>query len=361
MSPAPRPQVGRSLGLAKAGLEQLRAALILVAERHERQHDVAAGATVCAIWAADDIVALEPLAERYGLIPSEHPERLRAALLGGTRVGGLGLLLDLQDLAVLAEHVLTSWTVLFQGGKELHDPELLDIAGDAREHARRTLAWAQTQIEHAAPETLAVALDPGRELATSLPKRPTSLANVPDSVWGPVAAGVGLLVVGLLALLAGGRPWLLPSLGPSAVLFAEQPAHPSARAWNTVMGHVGGLLAGFAGVLIAGATSAPPVLVAKELVPARVVAAVVAIALTLLLGALLRASHPPAAATTLLVALGSIATLEDVLSFLAGLAILTAVGELLRRVRLGRVTPEERDAPTDGLARRRLRAEVPHG
>lgn len=353
----PRPQVGRYLGMAKAGLEQLEDALILVAERHERQYDVAGGAVVCAAWLREDRTKLEPFAERYGLIPSEHPERIRAALLGGTRIGGLGLVLDLQDLALLAEHLRTTWTVLYQGAKELHDRELIDLAGDAREHARRTIHWAQTLLEHASPETLAVALDPGREVAASLPKRPTSLANVPDTIWGPLAAAGSLLVVGLFALLAGGRPWLLPSLGPSAVLVAEQPAHPSARAWNTLMGHAGGLLAGFAGVILAGAMDAPAVLVAKELVPVRVVAAVVAVALTLILGALLRASHPPAAATTLLVALGSIKTIEDVISLFIGVAILTLLGELLRRTRLQRNAPAERDAPADSIASRRLRAE----
>src|ERR671920_1601093 len=132
-------------------------------------------------------------------------------------------------------------------------------------------------------------------------------------------SGVLILVTGAIALLAG-RPWLLPSLGPSAVLAGEMPAHPVARTWNTTVGHAGGLLAGFAGVLLAGAMNDPVVLVDHVLTPGRVLASVIAIALTVLAGALLRASHPPAAATTLLVSLGSIRTVEDSLNLAVGAA-----------------------------------------
>jgi len=77
------------------------------------------------------------------------------------------------------------------------------------------------------------------------------------------------------------------------------------------------------------------VLTAHELTPARLGAATVALALTMLLGILMRASHPPAAATTLIVALGSMKEPQAVLAFFIGLAILAVVGEVVRRLRLG--------------------------
>jgi hypothetical protein len=59
-----------------------------------------------------------------------------------------------------------------------------------------------------------------------------------------------MLAVGLVSLLLG-RSFLFPSLGPSAYLQAENPAHPSTRFINTVAGHLIGLLAGLVvGVLI---------------------------------------------------------------------------------------------------------------
>jgi hypothetical protein len=347
-------QVARFLGLARSSEEQLYHALILVAERHERNFEVQQGTTVLAAWSRQNFDALEPLIKRYGDVPSDQPARLRSALLTGTRVGAMGVLMDLQDLSLLVEQCSMAWTMLFQGAKELHDQELLQVAADARDHNRRQLAWLRTEIEHDAPETLAVAVDASSELAASRPKRLDAIASIPDLAWAPTMAGVLLLVVGLGGLLVG-RPWLLPSLGPTAVLQVENAAHPTARIWNVIVGHVGGLLAGFVAVLLVRAANAPAVLADHVLVPERVAAAVLAIVLTVLLGGLLRASHPPAAATTLLVALGSIRTLPDALSLVGGVLVLALVGEAVRRVRLERVTPAERMAPQHSLVKAALR------
>jgi hypothetical protein len=354
IKPRIKAQVARFIGIARSSEEQLLDALILVAERHERHYDVQYGTTILAAFSRENLESLEPLQKKYGSIPSDEPERLRSALLGGTRVGAAGTLQDLQDLSLLAEQASMAWLMLMQGAKELHDDELLDASSRAREHTRRQLQWLRTQIEHDAPEPLAVAIDPAGELRVSRPKRPQALSSIPDTIWAPLSSGVLLLIVGIAGLLVG-RPWLLPSLGPTAVLQAENPAHPTSRAWNVVMGHVGGLLTGFAAVFLFGAADAPAVLVAKQITPERVAAAVLAIVLTVLIGILLRASHPPAAATTLLVALGSIATVEDVVNLMAGVLILGVVGELARRARLGRLAPAERMAPGRSLARDALR------
>ncbi|MFL5779492.1 MAG: hypothetical protein ACJ761_11215, partial [Chloroflexota bacterium] len=143
--PSPRPrvkaQVAHFLGLARSSEEQLLDALVLFAERHSRDFDLSGGATIVASWPRDHIERLKLLVERYGAVPSDQPERLRAALLSGTRMGAAGSLHDLQDLSLLAEQVSMAWTILFQGGKELHDDDLLALSADAREHTRRTLQW----------------------------------------------------------------------------------------------------------------------------------------------------------------------------------------------------------------------------
>jgi CBS-domain-containing membrane protein len=67
----------------------------------------------------------------------------------------------------------------------------------------------------------------------------------------------------------------------------------------------------------------------------RVAAAVLAVGLTLFVTLLLGATHPPAAATTLLVALGSLSTPGDAVHVAIGAAILAVLGVAVRRLRLG--------------------------
>jgi hypothetical protein len=305
-------------------------------------------------WRTQHLDWLEGIEDTYGSIPSERPERLRAALLGGTRVGGMGLLDDLRDLSLLVEESETTWTILYQGAKELEDHDLERVAADAREHDRRTLRWLRTLIDHQAPETLAAAVDPGREVSTSLPRAADRIAAIPDPVWAPLAGAVALAVPAVASVLAG-VPFLFPSIGPSAALVAADPAHPASRAWNVVVGHAGGIVAGFASLAVLGALDAPTLFRDEVLDPGRAAASVLALALTILAGMLLRANHPPAAATTLLITLGGIRTAQQVLFLMIGVLLIAAVGELVRRVRLGRASPAERAAPAGGLLDRWIR------
>jgi hypothetical protein len=348
------PQVALYLGMAKASEEQLRDALILVAERHERNYELATGATTLSAWSTRHLEWIEPFAAAYGLLPSEGAETLRSAVLGGTRPGILGELQDLCDLAVLAERTEVVWTVLYQGARELRDPGLQELAGRARQHARRQIAWIRTEIDHLAPDAMAVPLDLSRQAMMSLPKRLAALASIPDSIWVPVVGAGLILAIGLIGL-AVGRPWIGPSLGPTIMLAVMSPAHPTARAWNVLAGHLGGLSAGLAAVMMAGAQNAPIVLQTGELTAPRVAAATIAVGLTAAVGIILRASHPPAAATTLLVALGSIARPPQILATIAGVVIVALLAEWIRRIRLDRVTPAERRAPAASVARARIR------
>ena len=159
--------------------------------------------------------------------------------------------------------------------------------------------------------------------------------SIPDVVWAPLASGGLILLVGLLGLIAH-QPWLFPSLGPTAFLQAEQPDQPSARLYHTIVGHLCGLLSGILAVTLLSVTAAPSTLATHELTPVRVEASVLAIALNMLTGLLLNASHPPAAATALLVALGGFKpTVQDSLTVIIGVVIVAIAGELLRRFRLG--------------------------
>jgi hypothetical protein len=140
-------------------------------------------------------------------------------------------------------------------------------------------------------------------------------------------------MIGVIGL-AFGRPWLFPSLGPSAYMHGETPRGRSSRFYNTLVGHLIGLGAGFAAVAILNLWAAPPVVSTGVLTISRMLAAVLAVVVTSALCSLLRASHPPAAATTLLVALGSFRTAGDALTVFLGVLILAVLGEIARQVRI---------------------------
>lgn len=164
------------------------------------------------------------------------------------------------------------------------------------------------------------------------PKRP-----IPDWIWAPLVSGGLMLLVGSLGLVAH-QPWIFPSLGPTAFLQAEQPDVPFARFYNTVIGHFIGVCTGFLAVFVFGANSAPGVLATGEMTGVRVAAAVLAVTLNMLFGILLNASHPPAAATTLLVSLGGFKpTIHDVLTIAIGVLIVAAFGEGFRRLRVQQI------------------------
>ena len=117
----------------------------------------------------------------------------------------------------------------------------------------------------------------------------------------------GCISIGIMAGLAliTGSPFVFPSLGPTAFLFFYTPTAPPASPRNTVIGHSIGVLAGYFSLVITGLTAAGPALAVGVTWP-RVVAAGLSLGLTAGLMVLLRAPHPPAGATTLIVSLGII-------------------------------------------------------
>lgn len=153
-----------------------------------------------------------------------------------------------------------------------------------------------------------------------------------ELVWPAMMAALLLLIVGLTAWGAG-QPWLFPSLGPTAYLLAKYPELPSSRIYNSIVGHLVGLASGFAAVAIFNAWQVPTVPL-HDVTTARIWAAGLAIGLTVLVNSLLRSGHPPAAATTLLVALGSFKTARDAAIVIIGVLILVVVGEGIKRLKL---------------------------
>ena len=154
-----------------------------------------------------------------------------------------------------------------------------------------------------------------------------------DLLWATL--GEGGLVLALAAIgWATGQPLIFASLGPTAYELVEQPHVRSARAYNIIVGHMVGLGAGFLAVYLLNAWTEPNVIAAGIVSPKRLWAVVIAATLTTLVTLILKAGQPAALATTLLISLGSMQTRRDAVAIVAGILIITAIGEPVRRFRL---------------------------
>jgi CBS-domain-containing membrane protein len=126
-------------------------------------------------------------------------------------------------------------------------------------------------------------------------------------VWAAFMFVNGFVTIGLLSLvaLATGTPFVFPSLGPTAFLFFFDPRAPSASPHHAVIGHAIGIACGYGALLLFGLEHAGSAL-ATGVDLRRVLAAALSLAATGALMILLKAAHPPAGATTLIVSLGAI-------------------------------------------------------
>jgi CBS-domain-containing membrane protein len=129
-----------------------------------------------------------------------------------------------------------------------------------------------------------------------------------------------MIVIGLIASLTL-RPFIFPSLGPTAMMQFANPLDRLSSPRHVLLGHFTGAAAGYAALAVS-----PHVGIT------RVIAAAVALALTAGTVIALKVEHPPAGATTLIVALGILPQLEDFLFLMAAVVLLTALAVAINRV-----------------------------
>lgn len=166
---------------------------------------------------------------------------------------------------------------------------------------------------------------------------------------------VAIFVLGLIAHLTS-RPYMFPSLGPTAIDLFFLPLAKDACPRNVVFGHGIGALCGYGALWATGLAFAPATFVVGVSQP-RVVAAALALALTAGVMIWLRCEHMPAGATTLIVALGIMPSASDVAILMAGVVVMTYLALALNRL-FGipypfwrplplelRDTPDEEEAP----------------
>ena len=161
-----------------------------------------------------------------------------------------------------------------------------------------------------------------------------SPAAAADAVWVPLISGVLIVVAGAMSL-ATGKPWLFAGLGPTAVMIAATPGHPTTRFRNIVVGHVVAFACAWLALLLLGVGKAPTLLSGQAIPVVRVWASALAVAVTVLVQPSLRAYHPPAAATALLVTLGVYRTnWSTSASLLGGVVVIALLGEWFQRLRI---------------------------
>lgn len=120
--------------------------------------------------------------------------------------------------------------------------------------------------------------------------------------------GLGsLLSMGSLAGVAAitHTPFIFPSLGPTAYLLYFAPRSPASTPRACLLGHAIALICGYFALTISGLVDRPPT-VEVQVELARIISASLALGLTCFFLVLLKIDHPPAGATTLIVALGLI-------------------------------------------------------
>jgi len=151
-------------------------------------------------------------------------------------------------------------------------------------------------------------------------------------IWAVFTFVNSFVSIGILAAVAmvSGSPFVFPSLGPTAFLFFFAPRSPAATPRHALYGHAIGLLCGYASLWLFGLQDAPSAMTGTVDLQ-RLLAVGLSLALTGALMILLRAVHPPAGATTLIVSLGIVTAWRHLLVIEAAVVLLTAQALLINR------------------------------
>ena len=171
-----------------------------------------------------------------------------------------------------------------------------------------------------------------------------------DLLIAPLLEAALLLIAAAIGWLTH-KPLIFASLGPTAYELVETPERKSARPYNVVVGHLVGVLAGFLGLWVTNAWSAPAIS-AGWIGWTRVGAVVLASAVTVVVTLLIKATQPAALSTTLLVALGVMQKGQDGFIMMGGVLILLICGEPSRLWRLRnkeRMRKEAEETPQNSM------------
>lgn len=162
----------RYLDLLRSAELHLAGGFELLHLRHAQEPEIRDTSKRLARWSLDKAHAVETAIARYGSSSTIDAGLLRSALYHQPRVGGFGLVRDLQDTALLAQQAKLSWLSCLQAALALRDDLLRDACAECGERTDRQIAWLQTQMKVAAPQALTLAGDPASMMRASLPLDP---------------------------------------------------------------------------------------------------------------------------------------------------------------------------------------------
>jgi len=152
-------------------------------------------------------------------------------------------------------------------------------------------------------------------------------------VWALFMFVNGFITIAILAGVAmvTRTPFIFPSLGPTAFLFFFTPTAVTASPRHTIIGHAIGIACGYGALLLFGLEHAAPAM-QTGVDAARVGAAALSLASTGALMILCKAAHPPAGATTLIIALGIVTQPLHLVTIEIAVALLTVQAFLINRL-----------------------------
>jgi hypothetical protein len=160
-----------------------------------------------------------------------------------------------------------------------------------------------------------------------------SVAPVLDLVWVPAVSAALIALAGAIGVWLK-QPWLFAGLAPTILMVAASPGHETTSFRAIVVGHLAAIACAHLALLILDAGGAPSMLVTRIVPFDRVWASAVAIAMLALVQPQLKAFHPPAAATALLVTLGVYRmTGKTPMALMGAVVVIALASELLKRVR----------------------------
>jgi hypothetical protein len=172
------------------------------------------------------------------------------------------------------------------------------------------------------------------DVAMTAARRMLAASAMSDAIWVPLVSMILILVVGSLTL-ATRQPWLFAALGPTVVLLAANPGHSTTRFHAIVVGHLVAVCSAWIAVLLMGAGESASLLGGSGVSVARVWASALAMGTMTAVQPLVKAYHPPAAATVLLVTLGvHHLSWTSAAAMLGGVLVVAAFGEWFQRIRL---------------------------
>ncbi|MFF1383701.1 hypothetical protein ACFVWT_09080 [Arthrobacter sp. NPDC058288] len=146
------------LGLLQEAEATLANSFRVVAHGHGEEPDVHFLLETLAKQCDAHREALGPVIERYGEeTEGEEEHRLTANGIQEVRSGPLALLLDLQDLYVLVNHIDATWMMVGQAAKGDRDKQLWDVVSRCEGDTELQLRWLRTRMKQAAPQALLVA------------------------------------------------------------------------------------------------------------------------------------------------------------------------------------------------------------